>query len=69
MELVTVKRKQSRNGGSVLSLKEVVPHGWRDEPPAFVGDPFFDWESRPEPPRPDRQIRFGVVKQTKRRKT
>ena len=68
MELVTEKRKQTRNGGSVLSLKEMVPEGWRDERPAFAGDPFFDWESPPEPPHPDRQIRFGV-KQSKPQQT
>jgi len=68
VELVTVKRKQTRNGASDLSLKEVVPDRWRAEPPAFAGDPFFDWESRPEPPRPDREIRLGV-KQGKRPKT
>ncbi|MFO7273271.1 MAG: hypothetical protein LOD90_11435 [Symbiobacteriaceae bacterium] len=65
---MTVKPKQVRSGGSVLSLRKVVPDGWRDEPPAFVGDPFFDWESRPEPPRPDRQIRFGIP-QAKRPRT
>jgi len=60
VELVTEKRKPIRNGGSVLSLREAVPPGWREEPPAFAGDPVFDWESKPEPPQPDREIRFDV---------
>jgi len=62
VELVTEKRKTFRNGGSVLSLKQTVPSGWREERPAFAGDPVFDWESQPEPPRTDRVIRFDVLK-------
>ncbi|MBP2016768.1 hypothetical protein J2Z79_000141 [Symbiobacterium terraclitae] len=59
---MTEKRKSFRNGGSVLSLRQTVPSGWREERPALAGDPVFDWESQPEPPRPDRIIRFGVLK-------
>lgn len=40
-----------RKLGSPLSLRQLVPAGWREERPAFAGDPYFDWESKPEPPR------------------
>lgn len=33
-----------------LSLRETVPQDWHHDRPAFAGDPFMDWESRPEPP-------------------
>lgn len=36
---------------SPLSLRQAVPAGWHQDRLAFAGDPDFDWESAPEPPR------------------
>lgn len=63
---MTEQRKQTRNGGSVLSLKELAPSGWREEKPAFAGDEFFDWESTPEPPRTEREPRIPELRRKHR---
>lgn len=49
-------QKLPRKPGSPLSLRQLIPAGWREERPAFAGDPFFDWESQPEPPRERRLL-------------
>lgn len=56
------KRMASRKAGSPLSLKHLVPAGWHEDRPAFVGDPFFDWESKPEQPRSPRELRLEFPK-------
>lgn len=65
---VTEKRKTPRKDASPLSLKDIVPPGWHNDSPAFPGDPVFDWESKPEPPRDVRELRHlssAVPKQRK----
>lgn len=39
---------------SPLTLRQTVPADWHRDQPAFAGDPFMDWESQPEPPKPAR---------------
>lgn len=45
-----------RRPAPTLSLGPTVPADWHDDRPAFAGDPFMDWESRPEPPREPRWV-------------
>lgn len=52
------KRMAPRRASSPLSLRHLVPAGWHEDRPAFTGDPFFDWESAPEPPRNLRELRM-----------
>lgn len=53
---MTDQRMVPRKAFSPLSLRHLVPSGWHEEGPAFAGDPFFDWESKPEPPRAQREL-------------
>ncbi|MFZ5816825.1 MAG: hypothetical protein ACOY93_16285 [Bacillota bacterium] len=61
------KQKSPRKAGSPLSLRQLVPAGWHEDRPAYAGDPFFDWESKPEPPRHSRELRFAESPRSARR--
>lgn len=65
---VSDKRMASKRAGSSLSLRQLVPAGWHDDGPAFTGDPFFDWESRPEPPRSPREFRLEPPRSNRKTK-
>lgn len=63
------KRLAPRRAVSPLSLRQLVPPGWQDDPPAFPGDPLLDWESGPEPPAKgdgDRSDHQGLPRLQKR---
>lgn len=63
---VSDRRTPPRKGSSPLSLNHLVPAGWHEDGPAFTGDPFFDWESKPEAPRSPRELRMEPPPNTKR---
>lgn len=65
---VSDRHKAPRKAGSPLSLRQLVPAGWHEERPAFAGDPFFDWESAPEPPRSPRELRLEPPRTVRRTK-
>lgn len=51
---LTAKRSriQARGGRNAegLSLRQPAPRDWHHDPPAYAGDPYMDWESKPERP-------------------
>lgn len=56
-----LRPKQEGKRPSPISLRHLAPAEWRRDLPAFPGDPFMDWESRPEPPR---EPRWMLVERT-----
>jgi hypothetical protein len=50
------RRQADARSAAALTLRQSAPAEWRRDLPAYAGDPYMDWESRPEPPNEPRMI-------------